>query len=243
MTLLGINVDHVATVRQARREMFPDPVEAALAAVNAGADGITAHLREDRRHIQDSDIERLKTRMAVPLNLEMAVAEDILRVAERVKPSWACIVPEKRQELTTEGGLDVIAMEPELTRAVARLHKGGTRVSFFIEPDSAAVAAAQRCGADAVELHTGVYARLAKEGPGAARQELERLRRAAEDAAGRKLVVNAGHGIDSDNVGPLLAAYQFHELNIGFAIVARALFIGIAEAVREMKSRMTPPVH
>ena len=238
MTLLGINIDHVATVRQARRESFPDPVEGALAAVRAGADGITAHLREDRRHIQDADIERLKAALAVPLNLEMAVADDILAVAERVKPAWACIVPEKRQELTTEGGLDVVGMERRLAGAVERLHKAGTRVSFFIEPDTAAVAAAQRCGADAIELHTGVYARLSKAGPAKAGKELDRLRQAAKEGLGRNLLVNAGHGIDLDNVGPLLAAHEFHELNIGFAIIARALFVGIESAVREMKARM-----
>lgn len=243
MTLLGINVDHVATVRQARREAFPDPLEAAQAAVKAGADGITAHLREDRRHIQDSDIERLKASLTVPLNLEMAAAEDIVKVAERVKPAWACIVPEKRAELTTEGGLDVVGMESILTGTVSRLHKGRTRVSFFIEPDPAVVAAAHRCGADAVELHTGVYARLVKSGADVARNELERLRRAAEEAAGRALIVNAGHGIDLDNVEPLLKTYAFHELNIGFAIVAQALFVGIAEAVRQMKARMMQAVH
>ena len=238
MTLLGVNIDHVATVRQARRELFPDPVEVALEAVRHGAEGITAHLREDRRHIQDADIERLKEMLSAPLNLEMAATDDILKVAERVKPAWSCLVPEKRQELTTEGGLDVAGSEERLSKAVARLKKGGTRVSFFIEPDLKSVEASVRCGADAVELHTGDYARLYRQGEKAAAPEIERIRRAAEAAKSKGLLVNAGHGIDYDNVEKLGGVFGFHEFNIGFAIIARALFVGIGQAVREMKGRM-----
>lgn len=238
MTLLGVNIDHVATVRQARRESFPDPVDVAVEAVRHGAEGITAHLREDRRHIQDADIERLKSTLSAPLNLEMAATDDILKVAERVKPAWSCLVPEKRQELTTEGGLDVAGMEDRLSKAVARLKKGGTRVSFFIEPDLKAVEASVRCGADAVELHTGDYARLFREGGKAASAEIEKIRRAAEAAKSKGLLVNAGHGIDYDNVEKLGGIFEFHEFNIGFAIIARALFVGIGQAVREMKDRV-----
>ena len=238
MTLLGVNIDHVATVRQARREAFPDPVEAALAAVKGGATGITAHLREDRRHIQDGDIERLKLKLTVPLNLEMAPSDEILQIAEQVKPDWACFVPEKRQELTTEGGLNVAGMEDRLSVAVARLHKKGTRVSFFIEPEAIAVESSARCGADAVEFHTGLYARLSRSNPAEARLEIDRIRRAAEAAREKKILVNAGHGIDYDNVAPLAEAFKFHEFNIGFAIVARSLFVGMEQAVREMKERM-----
>jgi len=235
--LLGVNIDHVATVRQARRETFPDPVDAAQAAVKGGATGITAHLREDRRHIQEHDIERLKRDLTVPLNLEMSATDEILRIAERVKPAWACLVPEHRQELTTEGGLNVPAMEPVLTAAVKRLHKAGTRVSFFVEPEAAAVESSARCGADAVEFHTGVYARLSKTSRTEAGKEIDRIRRAAQAADAKKILVNAGHGIDYDNVKLLAGAYGFHEFNIGFAIVARALFVGMEQAVREMKER------
>jgi pyridoxine 5-phosphate synthase len=235
MTLLGVNIDHVATVRQQRKEGFPDPVQAAEAAVQAGATGITAHLREDRRHIQDDDIRRLKAKLSVPLNLEMAASDDILKVAESVRPAWACLVPEKRQELTTEGGLDVVANEARLRDVVARLHRGGTKVSMFIDATTVSVDASRRIGADAVEIHTGTYARKWKEGD---REELAVVARAAVAAKQAGLIVNAGHGIDYENVGDLLEAFPFHELNIGFSIVSRALMVGIGQAVREMKERM-----
>jgi pyridoxine 5-phosphate synthase len=238
MTLLGVNIDHIATVRQARRERFPDPVEAALEAVRGGADGITAHLREDRRHIQDADIERLKTELSVPLNLEMAAAEDILKVAERVRPDWVCLVPEKRLELTTEGGLNVVGSEDRLKDAVRRLHTGGTRVSFFIEPELATVEASARCGADAVELHTGVYARISRETAADPRREIDRIVAAARSGQSKGLLINAGHGLDYANVGAIHAAHPFNEFNIGFAIIARALWVGLRTAVGEMKDRL-----
>lgn len=236
MTLLGVNIDHVATVRQARRESSPDPVEAALAAVVGGATGITAHLREDRRHIQDDDIRRLKDRLTVPLNLEMAASDEIARVAEEVKPAWACLVPERRQELTTEGGLDVIANEARLSAMTARLRRAGIRVSFFIAPTAEAVEASRRAGADAVEIHTGRYAREFGRGR---ESELTKILAAAEKAQSLGLVVNAGHGVDYENVQPLLQKFSFNELNIGFSIVSRAVFVGIGQAVREMKERMS----
>ena len=236
MTLLGVNIDHVATVRQQRREGFPDPLEAAQAAVEAGATGITAHLREDRRHIQDDDIRRLKAALSVPLNLEMAASEDVLTVAESVRPAWACLVPEKRRELTTEGGLDVLANEARLREVVERLHRGGTKVSMFIDAATASVDASRRIGADAVEIHTGTYARKWREGD---HEELAVVARAAVAAKQAGLIVNAGHGIDYDNVGGLLEAFPFHELNIGFAIISRALMVGIGQAVREMKIRIS----
>ena len=239
MTLLGVNIDHVATLRQARRESFPDPVEAAAQAVLAGADGITAHLREDRRHIQDSDIERLIGALSVPLNLEMSATEEILKVAERVRPAWTCVVPEKRQELTTEGGLDVVAMRPRLSDAIRRLKSAGIRVSLFVEPDIDAVEASAACGAHAVELHTGAYARACARGTAEAGREIERIVRAADAGKAAGLLINAGHGLDFENVSALAGAFPFHEFNIGFSIIARAVFVGIGQSVREMKRRMS----
>jgi len=236
VTLLGINIDHVATLRQARRESFPDPVAAALAAVEAGATGITAHLREDRRHIQDDDIRRLKDKLSVPLNLEMATNDGILTVAEAVRPGWVCLVPEKRQELTTEGGLDVTGQESRILQVIDRLHRVGTKVSLFIDASAETVAASRRVGADAVEIQTGGYARDFRKDAGL---ELGRIVEAAQAARSAGLIVNAGHGIDYENVGPLLRAFAFHELNIGFSIVSRAVMVGIGQAVREMKGRMS----
>ncbi|MBV9080624.1 MAG: pyridoxine 5'-phosphate synthase [Elusimicrobia bacterium] len=238
VTLLGVNIDHVATVRQARRERMPSPVEAALAAVKGGADGITAHLREDRRHIQDADIEQLRERLSVPLNLEMAATEDILRVAERVRPAWTCLVPEKRQELTTEGGLDVAGQKGRIAEAVKRLHAAGVKVSLFIEPTVAAVDASKAAGADAVELHTGVYARVYQEGRSALASEVRRIAEAARRARESGIIVNAGHGLDYENVAELARVFPFHEFNIGFAIIARAVFSGLESAVHEMKEKM-----
>lgn len=237
-TLLGINIDHVATVRQARRETFPDPLAAAEEAVLGGATGITAHLREDRRHIQDADIVNLKKSLRVPLNMEMGADPKIVAIAEKVRPAWVCLVPEKREELTTEGGLDLMGQQNRIAPAVWRLKKKGIRVSLFVEADRRTVTLASMFGADAVELHTGRYAKMFAQSKKKAAGETARLADAAQTAHNLGLVVNAGHGIDYENVTPLLKAYKFHELNIGFAIVGRSLFVGMKQAVKEMKVRM-----
>ncbi len=232
---LGVNVDHVATVRQARRARHPDPVHAALLAEQAGADSITMHLREDRRHIIDRDPFALQELMQTHLNLEMAVTPEMLAIALRLKPADCCLVPEKRTEVTTEGGLDVVAQQPLLQDAVAQLRSGGIRVSLFIDPELAQVDAARAAGAQVVELHTGSYA----ESTGVARgQELERLRAAARRAAAIGLTVHAGHGLDYHNVQLVAAIPEIVELNIGYAIIGQALFSGLGDAVREMKALM-----
>jgi len=232
---LGVNVDHVATLRQARGVDYPDPVEAALLAEGAGADGITVHLREDRRHIQERDVEVLRRRLRVPLNLEMAVSEDVVGVALRVRPHAACLVPEKREEVTTEGGLDVAGQLERVAAVVARLGAAGIRVSLFVDPDPAQLAAGATAGAAAVELHTGDYANAT---PAGAARELARLAAGATMAAQHGLLVHAGHGLTVANVGPVAALPEVEELNIGHGIVARAVIIGMAEAVREMKAAM-----
>lgn len=237
-TLLGVNIDHVATLRQARNEGFPDPVLAAHAAVQAGADGITAHLREDRRHIQDDDVRRLKSELSVPFNMEMAATPEIVAIAEKIKPAWVCLVPENRRELTTEGGLDVWAGRLELEEVIKRLQGAGIRVSLFVEPDVQTMEISKEVNADAVELHTGVYARCCRKNRRDIGVELDRIKNAAQKAAELKLLVNAGHGIDYENADALLKVYSFHEFNIGFAIVARALFVGFPQAVQEMKNKM-----
>jgi pyridoxine 5-phosphate synthase len=232
---LGVNVDHVATVRQARRARHPDPVLAALLAEQAGADSITMHLREDRRHIIDADPFALQERMQTHLNLEMAATPAMIDIALRLRSRDCCLVPEKREEITTEGGLDVSARPPALREAIARLGGAGLRVSLFIDPDERQIEAARDLGAPVVELHTGSYAEAA----GSARaRELDRLRRAAQHATRCGLTVHAGHGLDYQNVQAVAAIPEIIELNIGHAIVARALFGGLAEAVREMKSLM-----
>ena len=231
---LGVNVDHVGTVRNARRARHPDPVHAALLAEQAGADSITMHLREDRRHIIDRDPFTFATLMRTRLNLEMAVTPEMLSIAQRLRPSDCCLVPERRSEVTTEGGLDV-AGQPALQDAVADLAAAGIRVSLFIDPDTAQIKAARAVGAPVVELHTGAYA----EARGASQaRELERLRGAARQAAQLGLSVHAGHGLDYHNVQAVAAIPEIVELNIGFAIVGRALFTGLDEAVREMKALM-----
>jgi pyridoxine 5-phosphate synthase len=229
---LGVNVDHVATLRQARGTDYPDPVEAALAAERAGAGGITAHLREDRRHIQDDDIERLQRSVATKLNLELAAADDVVAFACRVRPHDCCVVPERREEITTEGGLSVRGHEARIGKVVARLTDAGITVSLFIDPDPGEIEASVVAGAPVVELHTGAYASARDEAARA--QELERLRTAATLAAREGLVVNAGHGLTVANVGAIAAIPEIVELNIGHSIVARSVFIGMEGAVREM---------
>lgn len=234
MVKLGVNVDHVATVRQARGLDYPDPVELALEAEDAGADGITVHLREDRRHIQDDDVRRLRARLRSKLNLEMAPTESMLQLAVSIRPEDVCIVPERREELTTEGGLDVRRHERDLTRMAERLRGLRVGVSLFITPDVESVAAARAVGASHVELHTGEYCNA----PTAAERarELVRLHEAAVAAHDAGLVVNAGHGLHYENVRPILDLPFLCELNIGHSIVARALSVGMRAAVLEMKA-------
>ncbi len=231
---LGVNVDHVATLRQARGVDYPDPVEAALVAEAAGADGITVHLREDRRHIQERDVEELRRRLRVKLNLEMAVTDAMVDFALRVQPGDACFVPERREELTTEGGLDVAGHAARITAAARRLAAAGIRVSLFIDPDPAQVRASRSAGVHAVELHTGDYANAA--GDAERGRQLARLRLAAAEAALLGLEVHAGHGLTVANVRPVAAIAEIVELNIGHSIVARAVLIGMAAAVREMRA-------
>ena len=232
---LGVNIDHVATIRNARGGAHPDPVRAALAAAAAGADGITAHLREDRRHISDGDIDRLMGELRLPLNLEMAATDEMLAIALRHKPHAACIVPEKRAERTTEGGLDVRGGHNHLARYVRDLSAAGIRVSLFIEPDPAQLEAAKALGAPVVELHTGAYCDAA----GAARAEqLARLQRAAAKAEQLGLECHAGHGLSFDTVGPVAAIPTIVELNIGHFLIGEAIFGGIDGAVRRMRALM-----
>jgi pyridoxine 5-phosphate synthase len=232
---LGVNIDHVATVRNARGVGYPDPVRAALLAAEAGADGITAHLREDRRHITDDDIARLSAELTVPLNLEMAATDEMLAIALRHRPHAACIVPEKREERTTEGGIDAAGLHNRLAPMVAELGAARVRVSLFIEPDPRQVEAAVRLGAPVVELHTGRYAELDGE---ARAEELRRLADAAALAAKNGIEVHAGHGLTYDNVAPIAAIPQVKELNIGHFLVGEAMFVGLAEAVRRMRAEM-----
>lgn len=232
---LGVNIDHIATLRQARGTRYPEPVYAALIAEENGADGITVHPREDGRHIQKRDVRLLAQTLQTRMNLEMAVTEDMLAFAEEIRPAHVCLVPEKREELTTEGGLDVIAGFDRVSAACRRLGKLGMDVSLFIDPEPAQIDAAIRAGAPTIELHTGAYAEA--EEPGDIEREFERIRLAAEYAHG-KLIVNAGHGLHYHNTQRIAALPQFHELNIGHAIIARAVFSGLAAAVREMKQLM-----
>lgn len=232
---LGVNIDHVATVRNARGAGYPDPVKAALIAAQAGADGITAHLREDRRHITDDDIARLSAELTVPLNLEMAATEEMLAIALKHRPHAACIVPEKREERTTEGGLDAAGQRAWLGPMVARLGGAGIRVSLFIEPDPRQIEAALYLGVPVVELHTGRYAELDGE---AGAQELRRLSDAAALAAKNGIEVHAGHGLTYDNVVAVAAIPQVRELNIGHFLIADAVFIGLPEVVRKMRAAM-----
>lgn len=232
---LGVNIDHVATVRNARGGGLPDPVRAALLAAEAGADGITAHLREDRRHITDGDIERLSTGLSIPLNLEMAATGEMLAIALRHRPHAACIVPEKREERTTEGGIDAAGLRDRLAPMVRALGDNGTRVSLFIEPDPAQIAAAVALEAPVVELHTGRYAELSGDAQVA---ELRRLSDAAALAAKNGIEVHAGHGLTFDNVAAVAAIPQVRELNIGHFLIGEAIFTGLRDSVQRMKAIM-----
>lgn len=234
--LLGVNIDHVATLRQARGTNYPEPVQAALVAEQAGADGITAHLREDRRHIQDRDIYLLKDMIATRLNLEMAVTDEMIAIAQKVKPFACCLVPEKREELTTEGGLDVAGSPERMYQACQQLAEAGIEVSLFIDPDFAQIDAAIKAGAPVVELHTGCFA----DAENAQQQALElaRIKQAAEYAHKAGLQVNAGHGLHFHNVEDICRIGQVVELNIGHSIIAQAVFTGLAQTVRDLKALM-----
>ena len=236
---LGVNIDHVATLRNARGGFYPDPCRAAHEAIMAGADGITAHLREDRRHIRDEDIERLKRQILTPLNFEMAASPEMIAIAKRVRPHAVCLVPEKREERTTEGGLAVAGQEAVLRPVVAELAEGGARVALFVEPDPAVLDAAVAAGAPVVELHTGAYAEACLAGePERVAREAARLYQAAEHGAAIGLEVHAGHGLTEENVGLVAAIPQLVELNIGHALIAAAVFVGLADAVRAMRDAM-----
>lgn len=230
--LLGVNIDHVATLRQARGTAYPDPITAALVCQQAGADGITLHLREDRRHIQDDDVYRMRQAIDIPMNLEMAVTDEMIAIALDVKPQHVCFVPERRQEITTEGGLDVISHFEKVKAATQALSQAGIDVSLFIDPDEKQIDAALACGAPTIEIHTGAYADATDE---VQQAELQRIIQAVHYADGR-LVVNAGHGLNLQNVAAIAAIPQIHELNIGHAIIADSIFFGLAQAVQQMKS-------
>lgn len=232
--LLGVNIDHVATLRQARGTTYPDPVNAALICEQAGAEGITLHLREDRRHIQDDDVRRMRPVLKTHMNLEMAVTPEMVEFAKEIQPHHVCFVPEKRQEVTTEGGLDVVGHFEEVKAATQALSAIGCEVSLFIDADFAQIDAAVACGAPTIELHTGAYADAETEE--AQQHELERIVKGAEYAASQGLIVNAGHGLNLDNVTPIAAIPHIHELNIGHSIIADAVFVGLAQAVQQMKA-------
>ena len=234
--LLGVNIDHIATVRNARGTNYPDPVQAAFVSEQAGADGITVHLREDRRHITDRDVRILRDTIQTRMNLEMAVTDEMIDIACQIKPHFVCLVPEKRQEVTTEGGLDVAGQQDKINAAVRLLHDAGILVSLFIDADHRQIEAAVASGAPYIEIHTGAYAEAPE---GRERDaELSRIRKAATFAASLGLKVNAGHGLTYHNVQPIAALPEMHELNIGHAIIGRALFSGLADAVSEMKQLM-----
>ncbi len=234
--LLGVNVDHVATIRQARGSRYPDPVHAALQAEMAGADGITMHLREDRRHVQDEDIERFAACTQTKLNFEMAATDEMRDIALRVRPVDVCIVPEKREELTTEGGLNVTGNDNALTELCGTFNENHIRVSLFVDPDQAQIEASRKAGAAFIEIHTGSYAEAKTEADQA--RELAKIAQAAQFAESIGLKVNAGHGLTRYNVAAIAAIPQMHELNIGHSLVADALFTGLPQAVRDMKQLM-----
>lgn len=236
MIRLGVNVDHVATVRQARRAKEPDPVAAAVLATLGGADGITIHLREDRRHIQDRDVFAMRETVTTRLNLEMATYEEIILIALKAKPDEATLVPEKRQELTTEGGLDIVSNEVPVRRAIERLKAAGIHVSLFIDPDPAQTEASAKFGADAIEFQTASYSEA--QGAAAVKRELEKLRAATAQAVDLGLHVHMGHGLNYWNVQPIVRIVGVEELNIGHSIVSRAVLVGMERAVRDMKHAM-----
>lgn len=232
--LLGVNVDHVATIRQARKTRYPDPVIAAAIAEEAGADGITIHLREDLRHIQKRDVLLLKDTLLTRMNLEMAATDAMVRFACKIKPYTVCIVPEKRRELTTEGGLDLTRLHDQLTKKITQLHKAGIRVSLFINPDLRQIDVAKNLQVEAIEIHTGHYADAMESDH--MQQELQRIKNAASYAIAQGLIVNAGHGLNYHNVTAIASIAEMHELNIGHAIIARALLTGLKQAVIDMKN-------
>ncbi|HDT3000874.1 TPA: pyridoxine 5'-phosphate synthase [Proteus mirabilis] len=234
--LLGVNIDHIATLRNARGTTYPDPVQAAFIAEQAGADGITIHLREDRRHITDRDLMLISQTVQTRLNLEMAVTEEMIEIACQTQPDFCCLVPEKRQEVTTEGGLDVVGNEEKVADAIKRLSLAGIKVSLFIDPDHEQINAADRVGAPFIEIHTGAYADAEDEQ--AQDKEFVRIRDAVTYAASKGLKVNAGHGLHYHNVQRIAALPELYELNIGHAIIGRAVFSGLAPAVEEMKRLM-----
>ncbi len=232
---LGVNIDHIATLRQARGTIYPDPIQAALLAEEAGADSITLHLREDRRHIQDRDVILLKDMLQTKMNLEMAVTDEMIAIAEKIQPADCCLVPEKRQELTTEGGLDVFSQKTKIAEACLRLKDAGVNVSLFIDADKKQIDAAKEVNAPIIEIHTGHYADLPANKQ---KQSFDLIKKNIEYAHSLGLQVNAGHGLHYHNVQPLAAIKQVVELNIGHAIIARAVFTGLKEAVSEMKRLM-----
>ena len=232
--LLGVNIDHVATLRQARGTTYPDPVEAALICEQAGAEGITLHLREDRRHIQDDDVRRMRPLLKTRMNLELAVTDEMVEFAKEIQPQHVCSVPEKRQEVTTEGGLDVVANFEKVKAATQALAALGCDVSLFIDADFAQIDAAIACGAPTIELHTGAYADAETEQD--QQEELARIVKGVEYAAAKGLVVNAGHGLNLKNIAPIAAIPQIHELNIGHSIIAESVFVGLVQAVKDMKT-------
>ncbi len=234
--LLGVNIDHVATLRQARLTRYPDPIEAVYAAENGGADGITVHLREDRRHIQERDVELIQQLLLTRLNLELAVTDQMIAYAMRIMPAHCCFVPEKRAELTTEGGLNVLADEARIKAACEQLAEQGIEVSLFIDPDLKQIEAAKRCSAPVIEIHTGLYADAKVKAE--REHELKRIIAATEFASRAGLIVNAGHGLNYQNVQEIARIPAMNELNIGHGIVARAIFMGLENAVREMKRLM-----
>ena len=233
LILLGVNIDHIATLRQVRGTSYPNLIEAAAMAVSAGADSITLHLREDRRHIQDSDVTAMKSMLTVPMNLELAITDEMLDIAGNIRPQFCCFVPERREELTTEGGLDVVANSDRVRQACDSMKHAGTRVSLFIDADSDQIQAAAECGAQVIEIHTGPYADAID--ITTREYELHKITNVTTLAVGLGLQVNAGHGLNYDNIHSIAAIKDIHELNIGHAIVARAVFSGLGKAVSDMK--------
>ena len=234
MALLGVNIDHVATLRQARGTNYPDPVKAALVCEQAGAEGITLHLREDRRHIQDDDVRRMRPLLKTRMNLEIAITEEMIEFAKEIRPQHVCLVPERREEVTTEGGLDVVGNFAAVKAATQELTAIGCDVSLFIDADLAQINAAVACGAPTIEIHTGAYANAENEA--AQQAELTRIIQGVEYAASHGLVINAGHGLNLDNVGAIAAIPHIHELNIGHALIGDAVFVGLEQAVKRMKA-------